>query len=78
MKFEQEAIKAIAEEAIKLKTGARALRSIVEEIMLDVMYEVPSRQDIKNCNITLEQVQKRSTSELLQLPNKAKPKGEIA
>ncbi len=77
LKFEQEAVKAIAEEAIKLKTGARALRSIVEEIMLEVMYEAPSRQDIKTCNITLEQVQKRSTSELLQLP-KAKPKGEIA
>ncbi len=45
--------------------------------MLDVMYEVPSRSDIKVCHITKDLVQKRSTAELLQLP-KAKLKGEIA
>lgn len=79
LKFDQEAIGAIAEEALKRKTGARALRSIVEEIMLDVMYEVPSRDDVKTCHITKDLVQKRSTAELLQLPTKeAKPKGEIA
>ena len=77
LKFENEAIRAISEEALKRKTGARALRSIVEEIMLDIMYEVPSRTDIKVCHITKELVEKRSTSELLQLP-KAKLKGEIA
>ena len=42
LQFEQEAIKLIASEAIKRKTGARALRSIVEELMLDIMYEIPS------------------------------------
>ncbi len=73
----KQAIKAIAEEAIKRKTGARALRSIVEEIMLDIMYEVPSRSDIKVCHITEELVEKRSTAELLQLPQ-TKLKGEIA
>jgi len=78
LKFDQDAIRAIAEEAIKRKTGARALRSLVEEIMLDIMYEVPSRSDIKICHITKELVEKRSTAELLQLPSKAKPKGEIA
>ncbi len=78
LKFDQEAIKAVAEEAIKRKTGARALRAIVEEIMLDIMYEVPSRNDIKTVHITKELVEKRSTAELLQLPNKTKPKGEIA
>lgn len=79
LKFDQEAIGAIAEEALKRKTGARALRSIVEEIMLDVMYEVPSRDDVKTCHITKELVQKRSTAELLQLPTKdSKLKGEIA
>jgi len=77
LRFDQDAVKAIAEEAIKRKTGARALRSIVEEIMLDIMYEVPSRNDIKVCHITQELVEKRSTAELLQLP-KAKLKGEIA
>jgi ATP-dependent Clp protease ATP-binding subunit ClpX len=79
LKFDQDAIGAIAEEALKRKTGARALRSIVEEIMLDVMYEAPSRDDVKTCHITKELVQKRSTAELLKLPTKdSKPKGEIA
>lgn len=77
LKFDQEAIGAIAEEALKRKTGARALRSIVEEIMLDIMYEVPSRTDINTCHITKELVQKRSSAELLQLPT-GKLKGEIA
>jgi len=57
LKFDQEAIKAVAEEAIKRKTGARALRAIVEEIMLDIMYEVPSRNDIKAVHITKELVE---------------------
>jgi ATP-dependent Clp protease ATP-binding subunit ClpX len=77
LKFDQDAIRAVAEEAIKRKTGARALRSIVEEFMLDIMYEVPSRSDIKVCHITKDLVDKGSTAELLQLP-KAKLKGEIA
>lgn len=78
LRFDQAAVRAIADEAIKRKTGARALRSIVEEVMLDFMYEVPSRTDIKVCHITQELVDKRSTSELLQLPSKSKLKGEIA
>ena len=44
LKFEPEAIELIAKEAIKRKTGARALRSIVEELMLNIMYEVPSQE----------------------------------
>lgn len=77
LKFDDDAIKAIAEEALKRKTGARALRAIVEEIMLDVMYEVPSRDDIKLCHITKDLVDKRSTAELLDI-RKAKLKGEKA
>ncbi|MEZ4488547.1 MAG: ATP-dependent protease ATP-binding subunit ClpX [Cyanobacteriota/Melainabacteria group bacterium] len=75
LSFEDEAIKAIAEEALKRKTGARALRSIVEEMMLDIMYEVPSRDDIKVCRITKDLVDKRSTAELLDI-RKHKSKGE--
>lgn len=77
LKFDEAAIKAVAEEAIKRKTGARALRAIVEEIMLDIMYEVPSRSDIKTVHINKEMVEKRSTAELLELPT-GKLKGEIA
>jgi ATP-dependent Clp protease ATP-binding subunit ClpX len=45
--FEDDAIDAIARKAIERKTGARGLRSIVEKIMLDLMYEIPSREDIE-------------------------------
>jgi len=79
LEFEDEAIKLIAQEAIKRKTGARALRSIVEELMLDIMYEIPSRNDIEVFKITAEMVNKRgNVAELLMLPQNKKPKGEIA
>jgi ATP-dependent Clp protease ATP-binding subunit ClpX len=67
--FKADAIKAIAQEAYRRKTGARALRGIVEELMLDVMYELPSRKDLRRCMITKEMVEKRSTAELLVLPS---------
>lgn len=54
--FDQEALVAIANEAIKRKTGARGLRAILEGIMLDVMFDVPSREDVKSCLITAETV----------------------
>ncbi|AFZ48248.1 ATP-dependent Clp protease ATP-binding subunit ClpX [Cyanobacterium stanieri PCC 7202] len=69
LEFEPEAISAISQEAHRRKTGARALRGIVEEIMLDVMYEVPSRKDLRKCLITKEMVEKRSTAELLLHPS---------
>ncbi|WP_107666889.1 ATP-dependent protease ATP-binding subunit ClpX [Cyanothece sp. BG0011] len=69
LEFSEEAVKAIAQEAYRRKTGARALRGIVEELMLDVMYELPSRQDVQKCMITKEMVEKRSTSELLVHPS---------
>jgi ATP-dependent Clp protease ATP-binding subunit ClpX len=52
LEFKPDAIRAIAREAYRRKTGARALRGIVEELMLDVMYELPSRKDLKRCTIT--------------------------
>lgn len=75
--FTEEAIRAIAQEAYRRKTGARALRSIVEELMLDVMYELPSRKDVTRCTITREMVEKRSTAELLLHPSSL-PKPESA
>jgi ATP-dependent Clp protease ATP-binding subunit ClpX len=77
LEFQPDAIKAIAQEAYRRKTGARALRGIVEEIMLDVMYELPSRQDVRSCLITKEMVEKRSTAELLVHPSSL-PKPESA
>ncbi len=75
--FKQDAVRAIAREAYRRKTGARALRGIVEELMLDVMYELPSRKDVKRCMITRDMVEKRSTAELLMHPSSL-PKPESA
>ncbi len=70
LKFEPEAVNLIAKEAIKRKTGARALRSIVEELMLNIMYEVPT-QEIKEFTVTAEMVKKRDhVAELIKLPQK--------
>jgi ATP-dependent Clp protease ATP-binding subunit ClpX len=69
LEFQADALRAIAQEAFRRKTGARALRGILEEIMLEVMYELPSRKDIKRCTITREMVEKRSTAELLVHPS---------
>ncbi len=68
LEFEEAAIRAIAQEAYRRKTGARALRGIVEELMLEVMYELPSRKDVQKCIVTREMVEKRSTAELLVHP----------
>ena len=54
LKFTDEAMDAISSEARKRKTGARALRSIIEEVMLDIMYEVPSLDNVKKCVVTKE------------------------
>lgn len=59
LKFTEEALKAIAEEAYKRKTGARGLRSIIEEVMIDIMYEIPSLTGVKECVITKEVVLKK-------------------
>ena len=77
LEFKPEALRAIAQEAYRRKTGARALRSIVEELMLEVMYELPSRKDVTRCAITQEMVEKRSTAEILLHPSSL-PKPESA
>jgi len=60
LEFTEEAIRAVAQEALKRKTGARGLRAVIEDVMLDVMYDVPSRDDIARCIVTREVVlQKR-------------------
>ncbi len=77
LEFRPDALRAIAREAYRRKTGARALRGIVEEVMLDVMYEFPSRKDVTHCMITREMVEKRSTAELIVHPS-SMPKPESA
>ena len=58
LRFTDEALSAISSEAVKRQTGARGLRAILEEVMLDIMYEVPSRTNIKECLITEEVILK--------------------
>lgn len=59
LRINQEAMLAIVREAIKRKTGARGLRAIIEEVMLDIMYEIPSLQGVRECVITEEVVMKK-------------------
>ena len=56
MSFEPEAIQAVAKQSSERKTGARGLRAIMENVMQNVMYEVPSVDDIKECVITEQSV----------------------
>ncbi len=65
--FEPGAVEAIAIEAHRRKTGARALRGIVEELMLDLMYDLPSRKDVKAFTVTRELVEQRSKGQVVPL-----------
>ncbi len=58
LEFDKFALDAIVEKAMIKKTGARALRSIVEEFMLDIMYELPNRKDVEKCIITKDVLEK--------------------
>ena len=56
LEFEEDALVEVAKLAIERKTGARGLRSILESIMMEIMYEIPSRDDIKKCIVTKETI----------------------
>ena len=65
LRFTDGAYSAIAKEAIRRKTGARGLRAILEDIMLDVMYEIPSQDGIKECRVTEDVITKRESPVLI-------------
>lgn len=65
LEFETDAIRAIAHEAIRRKTGARGLRAVVEQHMLDVMYEIPGAKNIKACRVTKEVIEENKRPELI-------------
>jgi ATP-dependent Clp protease ATP-binding subunit ClpX len=77
LEFKDNCLQAIAEEAMKRNTGARGLRAILEEILLDVMFEMPSREDIDRCVITREVVLNKETP-MLATRDKRKKKEETA
>ena len=70
LKFTDDALKAVAQTALDRKLGARGLRSILEEVMLDVMYEIPSQDDIKEVVISQETIQ-RNEQPLIVYEHKA-------
>jgi ATP-dependent Clp protease ATP-binding subunit ClpX len=62
LKFHEEALRAISREAMARKVGARGLRMILEELMLDLMYQLPSQKKVKEFEVTKEMVEKRDVS----------------
>ena len=68
--FEDEALEAIAERSFERKTGARGLRAVVEEVMMDIMYEVPSDDNIIGCTITKDSVENNGKPELVKKNSK--------
>ncbi len=82
--FTDDALKAAAEEALQHKTGARGLRTVLEECLLDVMYEVPSRGDVKKCIVDADAIRGLRRPLLLTRSGQAvdlwgsEPKGETA
>ena len=71
LSFTDDALVAIAERAIQQKTGARGLRTVMEETLLDVMYEIPSRDDIQKCVVSAETVLNRQRPLLLTAAGRA-------
>lgn len=63
LEFAEDALEVVAEEAINCKIGARGLRTIIEETLLELMYEIPSHPDIKQWTVTAEQILERRSKE---------------
>jgi ATP-dependent Clp protease ATP-binding subunit ClpX len=68
----KEAVSAIANEAQTRKTGARALRSIIEEVMINIMYEIPSMTNVRKCIVTPEVITLRQEPTLIMVEDEAK------
>lgn len=78
LEFEEEAVNLVADKAIERNTGARGLRAILEEAMIDVMYEIPSRKDVEKCVMTVGSILKKEEPKLILNDNKKplkKPSG---
>jgi len=72
LRFTREAIRAIARQAIVLKTGARALRSIMENLMLEVMYDIPHREDVAEVVVDENVVTKKKKPQVRKIPKSAR------
>ncbi|PKL29818.1 MAG: ATP-dependent Clp protease ATP-binding subunit ClpX, partial [Spirochaetae bacterium HGW-Spirochaetae-10] len=78
LKFTEEAIDAIAKKAIEREAGARGLRSIVEHIMMDLMFEIPSREDVEQVIITPGVIEKQEGPVLIYRKENGKENGREA
>ena len=65
LEFEKEALELIVDKAIERNTGARGLRSIIEEIMRDIMFDIPSNPNIEKCIITKETVKDKAAPKIV-------------
>jgi ATP-dependent Clp protease ATP-binding subunit ClpX len=75
--FTPEALRASAREALKLKTGARGLRTIIERVLLDVMYEIPSHTDVVKCVVNAECITRNAPPLLINQDGQAIAWGEF-
>jgi len=78
LEFEEEALREVAKEAMEKHTGARGLRSILEEIMMDIMYEVPSDDTIEKCIITAETVIEKKSPVVIRKGQKLFDEKEVS
>ena len=78
LSFQKEAISTLAKEAIKRKTGARGLRSIIENSMLDLMYDVPSDPDISEVEITKDSILQKGKPKLVRNPSSGIPQAKAS
>lgn len=78
LEFQEDALRTMAKKALEQKTGARGLRSIIEGIMMDVMYSVPSEDDVKKCVITSEVVDGKEPPRVIRVDSKKESKDESA
>lgn len=76
LEFEQEALELIVDKAIERKTGARGLRSIIEDIMRDIMFEIPSNPRIEKCIVTKDTILTRKEPKIILNDNKEEKKAK--
>jgi ATP-dependent Clp protease ATP-binding subunit ClpX len=76
LEFEPDALREVAKIALKRKTGARGLRAILEQTMLDVMYEMPSKDNIYKCLVTKDSISGKESPRMIEGKKKFTPENK--
>jgi ATP-dependent Clp protease ATP-binding subunit ClpX len=71
--FADDALSSVADRALERETGARGLRSIIEEVLLEVQFELPSRRDVRKCVVTRETIEKSVPPTLVTVAAPSEP-----